>query len=1006
MNSSSVLNLNEFNFTYYGGASQQGEQTITVQEGGEILQIVGNAWNKINFSYTITPDTILEFHFLSTSQGDVHGIGFDTDNTLSQDRTFKLYGTQKWGNNSFENYQTNPGTWRNYQIPVGQFYTGDVKHLFFVNDHDINNPTANSNFANIRVYEQPSTLSKQNAIPIGNKDRLTALENKTLLINSKNLLLNDSDPDGDLLTITGVKNAYKGTVVLNSDGSINFTPSKYFVGSAGFTYVISDGKGGTADVPVNINVNPNYYDFSSNNIYQYRTHQDKGTTVTPSVDGKAITVTGDTWRAFDLPYNITPNTVVQFKFKSTASGNIHAIGFDQDLNNTNEQLFQLYGTATSGNTTYKNYSGNDWRTYSIPVGQFYTGQMNYLVIKNDHNVQNPIAESQFKDVYIYEGKIGNDKPVAVDDQYLGLTNAPVTIKISKLLANDYDPEGDSLSVKSVKSVTGGTAKLDNQGNVIFTPTKGFSGEASFEYILADDGGATDTGTVSVTVRGANIGTNLGKVAYHSTEVAFLDMFKSSSEWITQKSGIWDTKEQNLLALDEDGWVKSLSGTGDSQQFNTVGKLLYNSINGRYRGGRYVVLYEGEGTLEYQRDATKVQNLSTPGRDVIDVTPTDKGVFLKLTATDPKKTGNYLRNIRVVPIENEFNYQTEIFNPTFLDKVKPFSTLRFMDWMNTNNTNQKNWSDHPTLTDDNWSKKGVPVEVMVELANRLDVNPWFNLPHQATDEYVQEFARQVKNNLEPGLKVYVEYSNEVWNPMFGQYHWVEALDDNLTVHQSYGKRATEIMNIWDDVFAEDSQRVIGVMGAQAANWGTAINAMKFADNSIDAIAINPYFGGYIGKSENEAEVESWTKDPDGGLNKLFDEIMHGGVLTNGKEEGSLIEGWSSVNKWRSISEQYNVPIIAYEGGQHLVGRNEVKENGAINNLFIKANRDPRMGEAYTKQLTQWYELLGGELFMNYSSIGKPTNFGSWGALEYVDQESSPKYDALINFINQHSSTVAN
>ena len=56
--------------------------------------------------------------------------------------------------------------------------------------------------------------------------------------------------------------------------------------------------------------------------------------------------------------------------------------------------------------------------------------------------------------------------------------------------------------------------------------------------------------------------------------------------------------------------------------------------------------------------------------------------------------------------------------------------------------------------------GASLEVMVALANALDADPWFNMPHQADDTFVRNFATYVRQHLEPGRKVYVEWANEV------------------------------------------------------------------------------------------------------------------------------------------------------------------------------------------------------------------------------------------------------
>ena len=146
-----VINFNDFSIDSYGGR-QDFTGTFFVENGGTTLRLTGNTWKKIDLPYTITANTVLEFDFSSTSQGEIHGIGFDTNDNITSSRTFQVYGTQNWGNRTFDNYSAGAGT-VHYTIPVGQFYTGSVINLFFTNDHDVGNPTAESVFSNVRVYE-------------------------------------------------------------------------------------------------------------------------------------------------------------------------------------------------------------------------------------------------------------------------------------------------------------------------------------------------------------------------------------------------------------------------------------------------------------------------------------------------------------------------------------------------------------------------------------------------------------------------------------------------------------------------------------------------------------------------------------------------------------------------------------------------------------------------------------------------------------------------------------
>ncbi|NER50043.1 MAG: calcium-binding protein, partial [Symploca sp. SIO1A3] len=104
--------------------------------------------------------------------------------------------------------------------------------------------------------------------------------------------------------------------------------------------------------------------------------------------------------------------------------------------------------------------------------------------------------------YVVFGRASNQDPVANDDSFTANQDTALTIPVAELLANDSDSDGDNLSITAVANSTGGTVILDNS-NLIFTPDVGFSGTASFEYILDDGNGGSDSATVTVEV-GQNI----------------------------------------------------------------------------------------------------------------------------------------------------------------------------------------------------------------------------------------------------------------------------------------------------------------------------------------------------------------------------------------------------------------------------------------------------------------------------------------------------------------------
>lgn len=517
-----------------------------------------------------------------------------------------------------------------------------------------------------------------------------------------------------------------------------------------------------------------------------------------------------------------------------------------------------------------------------------------------------------------------------------------------------------------------------------------------------------------------LGTNPSGIANWSTEMPFVDAFKMAKQWLTQCvatdpgcSGAWDTKEYEKLDLDANGWVKSLPAAEDPPEYTRVATVLFRSVE-PYPGGRYVVLYNGEGTIEYGFDARYDRAASRPGRDVINVTPSKSGIHLTITATDPNQTGDYIRDIRVVPEESEDSYQQQLFNPEFLAQTEPFQTVRFMGWLATNSSQQSDWDERPTVESYSYSQTlgGVPLETMIELSNRLEADPWFNIPHRASDRFIENFARLVKDTLNPNLTVYLEYSNEIWNTNFSQGSWVEKQgvaewsdrkgDDFTKRINWHGKRTAQSCDIWKAVFGEQRDRVICVMGAHAANLWTAEEALDCPlwedgpcqQHGIEAVAIAPYFGGYIGKRDYERYVQDWT------LEQLFEEINQGGVLPDSPTGGAVGQAVERMKTYAALADRRNLQLFAYEGGQHLSGRQGVENNDKITHLFISANRSPKMYETYLDYLEQWQN-SGGTLFLHAADITRPDKWGSWGALEHVKQKNSPKFDALLDFFQSDS-----
>jgi len=293
-----------------------------------------------------------------------------------------------------------------------------------------------------------------------------------------------------------------------------------------------------------------------------------------------------------------------------------------------------------------------------------------------------------------------------------------------------------------------------------------------------------------TPQNSRLGINFAGPADWNTEHPFVDVFRLSRKWISQKKGMQWGKGPELVR-DENGWIKSLEP--DCWAETPI-------LTGGYAPvGDYVCLYNGEGEIEFGANSKIISR--SPGRIVVNINPVKNGTFLRLLKTNPN---NYIKNIRVIMPGFEATYKTNPFNPDFLKRWKNFNTIRFMDWMLTNGSEQKSWKDRPTTNYCNYTEHGVPIEVMADLCNWLGVDAWFCIPHLADDDYIHQFAILVKKLLKPELKAYIEYSNEVWNSGFKQNHYAQQKAKELQIPPSerpwegagkfYAKRSVEIFKI--------------------------------------------------------------------------------------------------------------------------------------------------------------------------------------------------------------------
>jgi hypothetical protein len=505
---------------------------------------------------------------------------------------------------------------------------------------------------------------------------------------------------------------------------------------------------------------------------------------------------------------------------------------------------------------------------------------------------------------------------------------------------------------------------------------------------------------------AALGMNTNEVMESDSSIPFIDLFRAALPFDDARP--WLTKGD--IVYDADGWPQDLRGGQAGTRF--LSNLPANTVP----DGLYTVLYEGEGEIRYANDASLVKHEA--GRDTIQITAgADKqlNATLLISKTTPR---NYIRNIRILPpggicadnpfkrvaSENEcsanhyraFNeyYAKILFNPDYLNFMKSFKAIRFMNMSGITQNTMNSWQQRPRLSQATWGgkegKRGVPLEIMVELANRLNANPWFCMPHAADDDFVKQFARYVKQHLHSDLTPYIEYSNEAWNTLFLQGNYVReqglklGLDTNANRagYRYYAQRSVEIFAIWQSVFG-NKNRIKRIL----AGWTVApqiseiILSQNEAYKAADAFAIGPYFFG------GHHDVRGV---------KNVDEVFN--LLTDSQYRYSLPKVLDYIKAQKAVSDKYGVQLMAYEGGQGLVDFKTTSNEQMPNPLLYAANRDARMADLYSEFLNGWKQ-AGGGLFMHYTSPRTYQKYGSWGTKEYVTQPlaDAPKYQAILNFM---------
>jgi len=149
------------------------------------------------------------------------------------------------------------------------------------------------------------------------------------------------------------------------------------------------------------------YDFNTYPVISYDASQDFGPGIIQD-GGATVYMDGNAWKAVEVNYPVTANTVLSFDFKSTLEGEIHEVGFDNDLTLAPDHRIVVYGNqGYAGTFTTATYNGSgNWQTFAIPVGATFTGTFKYLVFTADDDA-NSAGNSYYRNVTLFEDSDGD-----------------------------------------------------------------------------------------------------------------------------------------------------------------------------------------------------------------------------------------------------------------------------------------------------------------------------------------------------------------------------------------------------------------------------------------------------------------------------------------------------------------------------------------------------------------------------------------------------------------------
>lgn len=363
----------------------------------------------------------------------------------------------------------------------------------------------------------------------------------------------------------------------------------------------------------------------------------------------------------------------------------------------------------------------------------------------------------------------------------------------------------------------------------------------------------------------------------------------------------------------------------------------------------------------------------------------------------RNLGGFCSDIHIFREDADINQK---FNPQYMELTKGYNCYRFMELTKCNNSTEVKWENRTKPNEIAQGNRGIAWEYVAEFCNQQKGDAWINIPHMADDNYVRQLAKLMKDKLIHNQKIYVEYSNEMWNGMFKQTSWINAqaynevksgnmeLDydgissDMYIWAQRYNaRRCRQISKIFEEVWdkKEINKRVRVVIGGWGAVYNHSKMQMEFLEKTYPDEPVSSYiYGIATGSYYGEGEITEIST-----INGMFEAF---------NQDIENREKRYNYKAFKELADSYGVKNLIYEGGVD-IQRNKYLTETATQTSMMGVFKESKMEDTVKSILSNWYKDSDNGLFMWYkASVGDV-----WGYAETIDDTESNVQKGLRSFL---------